>query len=593
LPDSHKYRILLVLLVTLTALSVVATTEAQKEGPLIKISLAPPVINADGQTHRIIVVQLQHGNGQPYIAPEDFTVYLTSSNLDIGTVSEQLTIPKGKSYARGNFTSSYNEGLALITASAEEFQTGSAVLQVIKSDFDAKLVVYGAPSLMPAVKDVEGRAVIQIMDFQGVPYNALRDVTLTLTSSNHSGLTLPDTAVIKKGENYVEVTYVIQGEVPGTALVYAHAQNFEPGQALITITNETRKAHGLQMYFAPNVLLPDQGTHTTITVQIVDVDGNPVKAIKDTLVTLTSSNLNIATISETLTITKDGYHATTIINTRYLPGETIIAASSPSLSPIQGILQVSGNLPRLLEIYPVPERIIANNDENEVITIQVLDEDGDPINADRDITVYLSSSSSRVGTVPIVGTIAKGSSYITLPFKATERPGVTTIIATTQGLEPSEVLIETVALVMNVTLTTPKSILLNQTFNVHVNVTSYGQPVTGAKVKWTALGGVIKQEDTESDSLGVSSAQIVQKYEQLNLKADVTMTGYAKQTAQKSIKITQTTKTELTVNIFGTEVSVFLLLIALAVIIAISLGAYLYLKYRRRREGKEDLEVYP
>lgn len=589
-----KYRLLLVFLVALTTLSFVATAEAQTDRPVIDLSLAPPVINADGQRHRIIVVQLQHGNGQPYIAPEGFTVYLTSSNLDIGTVSEQLTVPKGRSYARGNFTSSYNEGLALITASAEGFQTGNAVLQVIKSDFDAKLTVYAAPSLMPAVKNVEGRAVIQIMDFQGVPYNALRDVALTLTSSNHSVLTLPEKTVIKKGSNYVEVTYVVQGEIPGTAIVYAHAQNFEPGYALVTITNETRKAHGLQMYFAPSVLLPDQGTHKTVTVQLIDVDGNPVKAAKDTVVTLTSSNLNIATVSETLTIPSGSYHATATINTRYLPGDTIIAASSPSLSPIHSTLVVLGNLPRILEIYPVPERIIANDDENKIITIQVLDEDGNPINADRDITVYLSSSSSRVGTVPIVGTISKGSSYITLPFKATERPGATTIIAATQGLEPSEATIETVALTMNVTLTTPKSILLNQTFNVQVNVTSYGQPVTGAKVKWTALGGVLKQEDTETNSLGVALAQIVQKYEQLNLKAEVSMTGYEKQTAQKSIKITQTTKPELTVNILGAEVSVFILLIALAVVIALALGAYLYLKYRKRKETEQqDLELYP
>jgi hypothetical protein len=581
-------------LVASAAYSIVAAAGAQTDGLAIKLSLAPPVINADGQTHRIVVVQLQHGNGQPYIAQGDLTVYLTSSNLDIGAVSEQLAVPRGRSYARANFTSSYNEGVALITASAEGFQTGSSVLQVVKSDFDAKLTVYAAPSLMPAERNVEGRAVVQIMDFRGVPYNALKDVELTLTSSNHSVLTLPATAVIRKGANYVEVTYVVQGEAPGAAIIHAHAQNFEPGRAIVTITNETRRAHGLQMYLAPSVLLPDQGAHEAATVQIIDVDGNPVKASEDTVVTLTSSNLNIATVQETLIIPRGSYHATASMGTRYLPGETIIASSSPSLSPTQGTLIVSGNLPRLLEIYPVPERIIANDGENDIITIQVLDEDGDPINADRDITVYLSSSSSQVGTVPVAGTIAKGSSYITVPFKATGRPGIATIIAATQGLEPSEAKIETVTLAMNVTLATPKSILLNQTFNVRVNVTSYGRPVEGAKVKWTALGGVLKQETAETDSLGVASAQIVQRYEQLNLKAEVTMTGYAKQTAQKSIKITQATKQELTINILGVEVSAFILLIALAVVIALALGAYLYVKYRERKKGEQqDLEPYP
>ena len=209
-----KPRLLIVSLLALAALSMIATAEAQTGVPSIKVSLAPPVINADGQAHRIIVVQLQHSNGQPYVAPEDIRVHLTSSNLDVGVVTEQVTVPRGRTYTRGNFTSSYNEGTAIITASAEGFQTGDAVLQVHKSGFNARLVVYPAPSLMPAEKYVEGRLLIQVMDSRGVPYNALRDVTLTLSSSNHSVLTLPRSATIRKGENYVEATYKVQAEAP-------------------------------------------------------------------------------------------------------------------------------------------------------------------------------------------------------------------------------------------------------------------------------------------------------------------------------------------------------------------------------------------
>jgi hypothetical protein len=589
---SSKFRLIVYL--SLVLVTIAYSQMAWADGLFIDLSLAPPVINADGGSHEVVVVQLRHGNGQPYIAPENVTVYLTSSNLDVGSVSESVVIPAGRSYARGVFDASYNAGVSLITASAEEFMTDDVVLQVIKSDFDARLTVTAAPPIMPAVKNVEGRAIIQIMDYDGNPYNALMDVDLTLSSSNHSVLTLPAKAVIGKGTNYVEVTYIIQGELPGGAIIYAHAQNFDPGHATVTITNETRKPYSLALYFAPNVLLPDQATHEAVTVQLLDVDGHPVKATKNTVVTLTSSNLNIATVTDTLTIPKDQYHASTTVNTRYLVGDTIVAASSPSLNPVDGTLVVKGNLPRTLEVYMAPSTIIADGEDNEIITIQVLDEEGNPILADHDITVYLSSSSPRVGTVPVSGTIDRGSSYITVPFKATIRPGTASIIVATQGLEPSEAKIVTVALKMNVTLTTPKSIVLNQTFTVQVNVTSFGQPVSGADVKWTALGGVLIQEDGSTDGGGVAEARIVQKYEQLNLKAEVAKAGYLKETAQKSIKITQTSKPELVIDVFGYEVSLFVVLIVVAMIIAVSVGGYVYLKYRKKKEGEQqDLELFP
>jgi hypothetical protein len=584
---------MLILALSLMIFAVAYSNLSWAESPVIDLSLAPPVINADGESHEVIVVQLLYENGQPYIAPSNVTVYLTSSSLDIGTVSELVVIPEGMTYARGVFTSSFNAGLSLITATAEGFQMDDAILQVVKSDFDAMLVVSVAPSLMPAVRGVEGRAVIQIMDFEGNPYSALRDVQLTLSSSNHSVLILPSTAVIAKGSNYVEVTYTVQGTLPGSATVYAHAQNFEPGHSVVTITNETKREHSLALYFAPAVLLPDQGTHKAVTIQLLDVDGNPVKATKDTVVTLTSSNLNIASVTETLTIPRGQYQASTTMFTDSLVGDTTIGVSSPSLYPVDGTLYVKGSLPRLLSLYSVPRVVIANSEDNDILTIQLLDEEGDPIKADHDVTVYLSSSSSSVGTVPVSGTIEKGSSYVTLPFKATSRPGTTSIMVATQGLEPSSTTIETVTLKMNVTLTTPKSIVLNQTFTVQVNVTSFDQPIAGAEVKWTALGGVIKGEDAETDEDGVARAEIVQKYEQLNLKAEIVKPGYLKEMTQKSIKITQAKKTELTISILGYEVSLFVVLIVLALIVAASLGAYLYMKYRKRKQGdQKDLELF-
>jgi len=43
---------------------------------------------------------------------------------------------------------------------------------------------------MPAVEDVEGHAVIQVLDLEGNPYNSLLDVNIVLSSSNETILTI-------------------------------------------------------------------------------------------------------------------------------------------------------------------------------------------------------------------------------------------------------------------------------------------------------------------------------------------------------------------------------------------------------------------
>ena len=58
---------------------------------------------------------------------------------------------------------------------------------------------------MPAVEDVEGRAVIQILDLEGNPYNSLLDVNVFLSSSNETILTIQEAVTIEKGTNHVEV----------------------------------------------------------------------------------------------------------------------------------------------------------------------------------------------------------------------------------------------------------------------------------------------------------------------------------------------------------------------------------------------------
>jgi len=193
---------------TMIVISQTAVVEAS-ESPALNLELSPPIITADGETHEVVVVQLETDNGYPYIAQRDVTVYLASSNLGVGLVDESVVVPAGRSYAKAAFNASYNSGMSVITATAAGFTTDEAIIQAVRSDFDAQLRVYAVPDVMPAVEYVEGRAVIQILDLEGNPYNSLLDVNVVLSSSNETILTLQETVTIEKGTNYVEVPFTI------------------------------------------------------------------------------------------------------------------------------------------------------------------------------------------------------------------------------------------------------------------------------------------------------------------------------------------------------------------------------------------------
>jgi len=125
-------------------------------------------------------------------------------------------------------------------------------------------------------------------------------------------------------------------------------------------------------------------------------------------------------------------------------------------------------------------------------------------------------------------------------------------------------------------------------------VASNGESVPGAEIVWSVIGGEIIAEDQITDEDGIATLELIQKYNQLKISAEISKTGYDSNEASKSIRITQDIEqTELTVTILGNEVKVFTLLIGLAVVIAVALAAYVYLKYKNSREQEpDDLEIY-
>ena len=584
---------LIFVLLTLITVSCYAE-QAQATSPRIGISITPPIINADGESHEIITIELWSQTDQPYIAPIDIPIQLSSSNLDIGSIQTFVTIEKGSTFVKANFTTKKNSGLSIITATSPGFETGQGYVQVLRSNFDANLELFASPNSMPALVGKEGIVTVQILDSTGTPFKAIDDIPIIITSSNHSICTVTKEVMIPKGENYVTTNFRISGTKPGQSLISALAQGFGPGNDVVNTFNVTGDPTALTIFFGPESVISDQAEHSLVYVQLQDEFGNPQKTPSTITVYLSSSNTNIATIEDFITIKSGYYSGVAKLTTHDINGESIITAQSPGFYPDYETISIEGQVPTLLGLDIKPNALISDGSSNEILTIQILDNEGNPVEAGEDIDIYLSSSNSDVGIVPESVTIKAGHSYATAPFTSQGGSGATTVIATSMGIAPKEAVLSAITLEMNATLVTPITLKINQTFLAEVQLISDGLPVSGATVDWTALGGVILSQDNTTNADGISHAEIIQKYDQLRLKASVSKTGYIPVEETKNIQITQDIEqTELTIEILGRTFKVFHVLIALAVIIAIAMGGYVYIKYRKTQDDEpDDLEIY-
>jgi adhesin/invasin len=96
-----------------------------------------------------------------------------------------------------------------------------------------------------------------------------------------------------------------------------------------------------------------------------------------------------------------------------------------------------------LHIYLGPSRVLADNTVTGFF-VQIQDSRGAPVRPASDVTVYLSSSLTDIGTVDLSMTIAKGSVGGWANFVSTYTPGSTTITASATGYLSDEAVMMTI-----------------------------------------------------------------------------------------------------------------------------------------------------
>ncbi|MDG7012800.1 MAG: hypothetical protein JRN46_01065 [Nitrososphaerota archaeon] len=165
----------------------------------------------------------------------------------------------------------------------------------------------------------------------------------------------------------------------------------------------------------------------------------------------------------------------------------------------------AGRAPAALEVTVVPPVLPADSSTQQALVVSLLDSSGNPTLSLTDVTVFLSSSNSTVGSIPTTVTIPAGQAYVLVPVSTSSSAGTATLAATSAGLQPASSVLKTAVpasapVALALFLAPPESVMAlsgaDEVFAVQA-VDSAGEPAytpLGTNVVLTASNGTVLRD---------------------------------------------------------------------------------------------------
>jgi len=424
----------------------------------LSLSTVPPELPADNNTYPAVVVDVVDTAGKPTVALADVNVSITSSQENVGTITANVVIPAGETYAIANFTTTHTPGVTTITATTTGLTTAStAVTTVIAVGYPTHLVLSAVPDTVPASTASTGYLILELEDDVGLPAKAIADVPISLYSSNTNVVNVTAaTTVMKQGEYLQEINYT-SGFVPGSASVTASAAGFGSGTATISVIGSPPL--GLKLLAQPDVMVPCSANVTScdgrLVIALTDLAGNPTLATRDIQVQVRSSDLAVVNASETVTIFEGNISAiatfTVTAPAGGLGGSATITGSAPGLK--SGFVTISVTNPTYvspstcisggastcqLAIFAGPDPVLADHRSYSSVVVSLLN-GGPAVNDTGPTEVTLTSAVTGVGNfTSITFAIPEGLNWASVTFTSTYQVGETTLTASAQNILPTQ-----------------------------------------------------------------------------------------------------------------------------------------------------------
>ena len=192
----------------------------------------------------VVIVQLADVNGNPSPARSDVAVGLFSSALGVASVSQQVTVPFGKSHAEAEMKAGV-EGAATLTAAADGFLSGSAkVYTSVFSGFALGLVPLNNPvspgdllhlrvALLAAGEPFRAPVGVQVSITTSLQNTPQQTITIQPGSSDaYTAVSVPS-GLSPLATPFLTVTAAAGGFTSGAATVGILPQGTNPQEVLV------------------------------------------------------------------------------------------------------------------------------------------------------------------------------------------------------------------------------------------------------------------------------------------------------------------------------------------------------------------------
>jgi len=414
----------------------ITTVKSSDRSPakLNVVALPSPILPQQG-SEGIVIVQLLNSSGSPVVTTEDVKVSLTSSNESVINVDPSITIPKEQVYTIAKFKTNFGSGQSTITASADGMIPGTTIVST-GGTTASTLKLYPIPPVISTSGSEGGWIVVQLEDSKGKPVRSFKDVEVSLISSDDRIIIPKESSiVIRKGQSIAVAKIVARGN-EGTASITPLASGFLSVSGNIETLRPSFEPEGkeLVVYTAPPNPDPTANDKALVAVQIQGKNNAPAPSSRTIRVHLSSSNTGLGTFDEDLIIAASDSFGMVSLDFTGLAGTTTIIASAANFQTKELQVTMGGTAKSMLDLIPTSQNVPAYDAPYPAFLV-MLKSDTVPLKATTDISVFLTSSTPGLASVPPVVKIEKGSSFAIVNITPTGFPGMLTLTATTEGFQ--------------------------------------------------------------------------------------------------------------------------------------------------------------
>ncbi|MBI3623634.1 hypothetical protein HY212_06175 [Candidatus Pacearchaeota archaeon] len=516
-----------------------AITVGTSSPQTIQVYVYPTTISSSIATNAYVVVQLHDSSGNPVQAKEDIPISVqitnssgttsinTSNQNQLISANSPLVINKGSywGYVRvsvnAGLTGSWNVGI-----SAKSYQVSAPALlnTVTAGALDIKSAkVDILPVLATGQKELVG--IMHLQDSDGNPVLASQNLQIKIDSSDTNYLSVDDVK-LSTGDGAAPVFGYVGLTIPSNQITLNVIS--DPTQTINPIFSKLTTTSTLQL--VADSLIPKIRAHSDFPLAVyISQNGVLAQSVEDMNVLVSPDDF----IQTKSTVFPKG-ESVMILNSNLLKeGTNSISVTAGGYVSNLSLVSLSSKPSSLLLDHP--DKILSN--VNNTFSVELLDSQQLPVNADNDIKLELVSNDPSILKVPESLVIKKGNYYSLFDAEAI-KTGNAEISVLTNEIPLSKFDIGVTSLTPDVSISYADYVNPNFSFNASLTAQYHATPLSGLKVDWTVQGAKIQNMETMTDKDGKAIISLISDDpKQVSIDATVSGGVYGITTANKVIAV--------------------------------------------------------